>query len=361
MKVLVNVRCIDCVGGVANFYKILALNENPDISYFTYNIQKKKLFKLIRFIKVYIDFFFDAKKFDIIHLNPSLGRTAIWRDLLFLIIAKLLSKKVVVFIHGWDLDYEKKIRQSIILSRLFLIYNKVDAFFVSGTIFKTKLLEMNITKEKLFFLETMIADDRYIKSFDMNKRIQDFKDHTKPIKFLFISRITTGKGMNLAIDIFNILQKKHNRQLELLIAGDGDKLQETKNYVTKNNIENVIFTGYVKDNEKHKLLCDCDITLFPTSYGEGIPNTVLEGMLYGMPIISRINAGIPDWVINNENGFVTESTTPDDYVPFIEKLISDPELFSRIAINNNKKAIDNFTKAAIRKRFPLHYQEILDK
>ena len=238
------------------------------------------------------------------------------------------------------------------------MYNTADAFFVSGSVFKHKLIRMGISKKKRFYIETMIADDRYINDFSIENKLNTLNCNNSPIIFLFMSRITKGKGMCLAIDIFNIIQNMNERKMELIMAGDGDKLRVTKNYVKENNIKNIVFTGYVKDMKKHELLKKSHITLFPTMYGEGIPNTILEGTLYGMPIISRINAGIPDWISNGINGFLTESTNPYDFVPFIEKLLISSELYENIAMNNHNLALNNFTKTVITKRFFHHYREV---
>lgn len=361
IKVLINIKCLNCPGGVAQIFNILQLNNYKSIEYFITSSNSNNIFKFFIYLGKFIQFYYKIKKYNIIHLNPSFGKTAIWRDLIFLLIAKSRKKKVIVFMHGWDEKYASKIKNNKLLLKLFQKYNKADAFFVLGNVFNQKLIDMGINKNKKFFIETTIADDRYISDFNIEERISSFKNEDRTLKFLFISRITTGKGMNLAINIFNIVQNNHSRKMELIIAGDGDKLEETKDYVMQNNIKNIVFAGYVKDEEKHKLLKECDITLFPTMYGEGLPNTILEGCLYGMPIISRINAGIPDWIKNNENGFITESTNANDFVPFIEKIINDKALFAKIARNNHNLAKDNFTKEVITKRFLEHYTYVYNE
>lgn len=358
LKVLIVVKAIDGPGGVGNFYRILNLQRIDGIDYFFTKNRGWWLKKVFRFLFIYYKFYKKIKKYDIIHINPSLGNTATWRDIVFLWIAKMRNKKVIAFFHGWNDNIENKIKKKRLLRNIFLQYNKIDAFFVSGTIFKNKLISMGISEKKTFYLETMIADDRYLCDFSVERKIEDFKSPNTPLRFLFISRFASGKGMKLAIDIFNKLQNKTDISMELIMAGDGDLLQETKEYVLSNKINNIVFPGYVRDKAKHDLYVKSHITLFPTMYGEGIPNTVLEGMLYGMPIISRVNAGIPDWVINDQNGYILQSTEPDDFVPLIEKIIFDKQLYEKISRNNYNKAKNNFVKDVIEARFLKHYLEI---
>ena len=48
--------------------------------------------------------------YDLVHLNPSLGSKAIVRDGIFLLIAKAMGGKVIVFVHGWDNKFERVLR-----------------------------------------------------------------------------------------------------------------------------------------------------------------------------------------------------------------------------------------------------------
>jgi len=217
MKVLINLRDLDYKGGIVQIFKILKLNQTKNIDYFVFS--KNKKFKSFFLLKSYFRFYYKIKEYDIVHLNPSLGKTALWRDLIFLLIAKLRKKKVIVFMHGWQDKYENKIKNSKFLHRQFKKYNKANAFFVLGDVFRQKLINLGISNNKKFYIETSIADDRYISDFNIQERINNFKNKDRIIKFLFISRITKGKGMKLAIDIFNKVQNSTNQKMQLIFAG----------------------------------------------------------------------------------------------------------------------------------------------
>jgi glycosyltransferase involved in cell wall biosynthesis len=77
---------------------------------------------------------------------------------------------------------------------------------------------------------------------------------------------------------------------------------------------------------------------------------VLEGMLYGMPIISRINAGITDVVKQNVNGYLTESVEPSVFADYLLRLASDKNLYKTMAENNYSVAVENYTSATVQKR-----------
>ena len=90
--------------------------------------------------------------------------------------------------------------------------------------------------------------------------------------------------------------------------------------------------------------------LFPTFHGEGLPNCILEGMLYGMPIISRINAAIPDVVKDGLNGFLTGSLSSEQFTKLTQQVIQDLDLYQGMAQENHKYALNHFTSEVIRER-----------
>lgn len=351
MKILVNTPDLSLAGGVAEYLKTLALDQEPNVdSFCIHDYTQANVLK--RMITKYIEFYGLAKQYDLIHLHPSFGMKSFFRDMGFIILARLLSKKIVVTMHGWDDAFEQRVKDNFLFHWLFRItYGCVDAYMVLGEIFKSKLKTLGVKTDK-FFIGTTVADDRYIDEFDINQRLKT-KDK---ISILFLSRIEKEKGIYIAIDAF--AQVKSPMECELIIAGDGGELDAAKKYVHENNIRNVQFVGFVRNEAKHELLMKSDILFFPTYYGEGLPTTILEAMLYGLPVISRINAAIPDVVEHSVNGFLSESLQAEDFIPFVQQLIVDKELYNSMAVVNHQKAMNNFTKKQVRTKVLVTYEQL---
>ena len=89
--------------------------------------------------------------------------------------------------------------------------------------------------------------------------------------------------------------------------------------------------------------------LFP-SYTEGLPNTILEGMLYGMPVISRAIGGIPEVIQQNVNGFITDSYDPLVFTEFLINIASNNTLYKNISETNHQLALKKFTSEKVKDR-----------
>lgn len=348
------------MGGVTNYYNTLGLHESPDIEVFFVNSAQKEtsIDKIIRLIRRYIQFLLllISKNFRIIHVNPSFDKKSFFRDAMFVFIGLLFKKKVLVFFRGWDETFEQSVHHSFLKKKIMnLTFGKCNNFIVLSQLFKNKIIALSPQlKNKNIWVETTVADDSFLPQLNL-----DHKLSSNEISFLFLSRIVKEKGIFIALEAYRLVKNKFpNLNLKLIIAGDGPALGEAKHFTKVNNIDAVEFTGYVLGEEKGKLLLQSKILIFPTFHGEGLPNTVLEAMLYGMPIISRINAGIPDVVEANINGFLTTHKDPEIFSSFMEKLILNKNLYEEMAMANHIKGKSLFTKTKVKARILEIYRQI---
>jgi len=86
--------------------------------------------------------------------------------------------------------------------------------------------------------------------------------------------------------------------------------------------------------------------------------TLLEGIMYGLPLITRPVGGIPDIVVNGENGFLIKSLSPEEYAEKISHLVVNSDLFKQISTNNIKKS-ELFTPEKVRERIYNIYLNVL--
>lgn len=335
MKVLVNTPDTSIIGGVANHFKGLKPHWSLDVKYNFIGGRNGVPGPLI-LIYDYLKFFIIcvSKKYDLILLNPSLGKNAIRRDSLFLKIALFFNIKTIVFFHGWNEEEVKKIENEP--TRFVRLFNKADKFIVLASSFRKDLINWGI-KKPIFLTKTKVSDE-FLNDFSIEK-----KKWGKNI--LFLTRIETYKGIFIVIEAFKKI-KLTIPSATLTISGEGSKLNEVKEYVINNGIDDVEFTGNISGQELINVYSNASLYILP-SYSEGMPTTVLEAMFFGNPVISRPVGGLVDFFQLNEMGYLIDSLDPEDFAKKTIEILNDEESFERIGKYNHQYACKNFLASNI--------------
>lgn len=123
------------------------------------------------------------------------------------------------------------------------------------------------------------------------------KNITKSPYILFIGTLEPRKNIGSIIKAFHKLKRETNFPHQLVISGKkGWDYSNIFTLVEKLKLEkDVIFTGYVTEEEKKYLYTHADVFVYPSFYeGFGIPP--LEAMSYGCPVITSNTSSLPEAV-----------------------------------------------------------------
>jgi glycosyltransferase involved in cell wall biosynthesis len=360
MKVLLNAPEPENPGGVAYYYRCVRPHLPADVEYFVIGARARDAGSLrnwLRMFRDYGDFIakLRAKKYDVVHLNPSFVPKAIVRDALFLLIAKAFRTKVIVFWRGWNESFARVVGKY--LRRLFrLIYSKADAFIVLSSDFEARLAEMGIRKP--IFRETTVVADEVIARIDVRSVMAKRKERGGDFHILFLSRIEESKGIYIALDTLRLLRER-NLPVMMTVAGDGGEAARAQRYAERNRIEAVEFPGYLNGDAKHMAFSRADMYFFPTCHGEGMPNSLLEAMAYGLPVVARSVGGIRDLLVDGKMGFLTESLSCAVFADLIEALIKDSAMRDKMGGDNHRFVVERCMASSVAKRLQSVYSTVL--
>jgi glycosyltransferase involved in cell wall biosynthesis len=83
--------------------------------------------------------------------------------------------------------------------------------------------------------------------------------------------------------------------------------------------------------DKARELYNRSIIWLLTSHTEGLPGSALESMSCGTPVISTDNDGSREIVRHMKNGILVPRGKADTFIPAIQHLLSDPDLWRNIS------------------------------
>lgn len=273
---------------------------------------------------------------DFVWINPSITKNALRRDFVFLNIAHFLHIKVAVFIHGFNLANFEKMDHKWLASNL----NNAAFIMVLAEDFKSRL--QNIGVDKPIELTTTKVEDSLLEDFDIQSKKYDSR------KLLYLARVEKAKGIYETIDTYAILKSEFH-DLSLQISGGGSELEPAKKYVKEKNIPDVTFTGFIT-SDQIKEAYETSLLLILTSHGEGMPTNVLEGMAFGLPVVTRPVGGIVDFFKNGEMGFISATLDPNDFAAGIRPMLLDASKAERIGKHNQDYAKKHFYASSVAKQ-----------
>jgi len=344
-NILITVPHKKTKGGINSFYAATEPYYISRIKYITRGSPSypyhsgiiKQIFRLFidycRFIMINL-----TQKFNIIHINLTIDKRGLFRDLIYVLISSLKTKsKLLIFIHGWDSDYVNSFskRQSGIVIRIF---SRADAIIVLSNEFKLQFEKWEC-KKPVFVLTTAV-NQSLLSNLTLNDVLH--KNHKGKFVLLFLARLEKEKGIHLALDVFKILKDRFP-EFQLIIAGDGTELESVKSRVIHENIQDVSVLGHIFGEKMKECFLNSDVYFFPTFYKEGLPTSILESFCFGLPVVTRPVAGIRDVFENEKTGLLIDSLDPEEFVDAITRLFEDEILRRRIIAYNFYKGHREYT------------------
>lgn len=231
---------------------------------------------------------------------------------------KLGVKKVIYTVHGyWPiLQYEGIKRKIAIFLERYLANKTTDLVLISKSdIELSKRMKIgNEKKYRLIYNKITVEKDKIGKGV-LRKEL-NVDNNIKIIGN--VSRVDDQKNPFLFIDIANEYLKNNNNVVFVWV-GDGNLIQQAKNYAEKLNLkEKVKFIGFRRNGIEY--MKDFDLLLLTSSW-EGVPITILEAIELKIPILSTDVGGIKE-IIGKDSVF----ETPKNISELIDKKLNSHEI-----------------------------------
>lgn len=237
-------------------------------------------------------------------------------SLFILIISKLRRKKLIIWREDWDWPRKPSAKQKVLDRFIKLLVGSADGILVPGSLHR-QYFEKFTSKDKIHIMPN-------VSNISSNIRKIDKEDNRQ---ILYVGRLIKRKGVIYLIKAFQLLKEKID-DAHLIIIGDGEEEDCLKEYVRKNNIDNVTFCGKVDNDELKKYYVNCNLVVVPSiNYQMGDPWVFVlnEAMYYSNPMIVSDAVGAGKDMIR-DNGIIVEEQNVDELYEAMLRIIGDYDL-----------------------------------
>jgi glycosyltransferase involved in cell wall biosynthesis len=332
--------------------KNIKLNYSKTIS----DVGKFNLNKIYGFLKVRAEIKKAIKLFnpDLIYFVPATSSFGFKRDYSFVkMLKKTHSGRIIFHIRSriLDSDWERKPFKKK-LSYLF----RGEKVIVLGKELVSDIHNM-VPRKDLFILPNSIKNEIDNSSF---KKMMIERKNIKCLNLLFLSNMDISKGWMKLLQACMLL-KDNNIYFKCNFVGAfSTKKEETlfRTFVERNKLNNEVFyLGNKTGNEKNKILRDSNMLIFPTEYPlETFGRVIIEGMMFGLPVIANGIATIPSIINDGKTGFVLKNNSPEEIAKKVVILSKNIKLMEKMGIEGRKRFLENYEL----KDYSIRFIKIID-
>ena len=219
--------------------------------------------------------------------------------------------------------------------------DKIDYIITPSEFYRTKFIEDGISPNKIQAIHNSIEMNDY------NVKTQDDG------YALYFGRLSKEKGILNLINAFAKCNKGN-----LYIAGEGPEKENIEKIIKENNLEDrVKLLGFLNKEQMTDATRKCKFVVVPSIWYENCPYSVLETLAIGKPIIGSNMGGIPELVIDNENGFIYN--TVDELTEKMNTLFENKELVNQFSKKSKELAKQNYDREVYYNKLKQIYDKVI--
>ncbi len=296
---------------------------------------------------------------DIVHFNVHMAvfgqsRVSNFIGLTLPFVCRVMGYKTVTTMHNIidKIDVEKTgFKNSFI--------NRMGAFFITKLISMSSAVTLTMKSHTEFFAERYRCKTAVTIAHGTWKNSSKNVDAGSKDSVLYIGHSGPYKDLDLLLDAFDILEKKH-RSLKLIFAGEAHPnypnfLEKYKKTVNKN----VLFLGYVPENQLEALFEKANAVILPYRTCTGTSGIAHLASSFGTPIVAT---DLPEFreLAKEGCGLLLSQHQPQALAERIEEIVDNPQLALQLRQRNINFASSRSWEV-VASQFCSLYEELLDR
>jgi colanic acid/amylovoran biosynthesis glycosyltransferase len=266
------------------------------------------------------------------------------------------DRPCIVSFHGMDVQnrpeekgYEQRLRELLQLVPLVLVRSRSIA---------DRLQELGCNPDKIRMNRTGIP----LSGFPL-------VEHSFPAdgrwSLVQACRLVPKKGLFTTLEAFSLFRRTYPAA-HLTIAGDGPLHDPVANRIRELQIDgSVTLAGFLDQSRLRSLFEQAHLFVHP-SYAtedgnqEGVPNSMLEAMATGLPVVATRHGGIPEAVEDGKQGYLVAEKDAAGLAAALVNLTSNRELWHEFGKAASAKVSERFEQSQQVGRLEAAYRDALE-
>jgi colanic acid/amylovoran biosynthesis glycosyltransferase len=179
------------------------------------------------------------------------------------------------------------------------------------------------------------------------------------------SRFIEKKGLEITLKAFAEFRKKYPNS-ELILAGEGPLEGQLKDLARTLGVGgSVHYPGFLNQKQLAAAYRSAHLFLHPsqtTTSGdqEGVPNSMLEAMASGLPVVATLHGGIPEAVHSGYDGLLVPERDTAALANALFEIAEDSVTYETFSRNAAQSVRENFEQGRSIARLEGFYRELIN-
>lgn len=287
----------------------------------------------------------------VVHFNSSLNRGAFWRDLVYVLVAKLHGAKVLYQVHGGALPQRFLGTHAVAHALLRRLLSIPDVIVVLAEC-ELAAYRQFVPHQQIQLIPNGIDAVPYM-SLPLRRYCT-----ARPLELIYLGRLAREKGLYELLHALAVV-RSHGHDVRLCVVGSGAEQQRLKQSVDRLQLDAaVVFAGAAFGVAKLELLARADVLVLP-SYSEGLPCALLEAMAAGKAVVATPVGAIPDVVTTGVHGMLVPPRDVTALAAAINMLVTDRAALERVGAACRQRIASQYTIEHLVRSFSTLYMNLL--